>query len=66
MQSYEARLQAVIVAAVALSPRFPLLLPFVRFAFLDQHHYSLSNAFTCCTKLMVCSVCEFKDCNNCV
>lgn len=47
-------LKSVIVAAVALAPRFPL--PFVRFAFLNQRHSSSSNAFTCRTKLMVCSV----------
>lgn len=56
-------LKSVIVAAVALSPRLslpfvrlPLLLPFVRLAFLDQRHSSSSNAFTCRTKFMVCSV----------
>lgn len=49
-------LKSVIVAAVALAPCFPLLLPFVRFAFLNQRHSSSSNAFTCRTKFMVCSV----------
>ena len=56
-------LKSVIVAAVALSPRlslpfvrFAFLLPFVRLAFLDQRHSSSSNAFTCRTKFMVCSV----------
>ena len=49
-------LQAIIMAAVALSPRLSLLLPFVCLAFLDQRHSSSSNAFTCRTKFMVCSV----------
>ena len=44
------------MAAIALSPCLTLLLPFVRLAFLDQRHRSLSNAFTCRTKFMVCSV----------
>ncbi len=28
--------------------------------------YSSRSAFTCRTKLVVCSLCEFKACNNCV
>lgn len=49
-------LQAIVMAAIALSPCLTLLLPFVRLAFLDQRHSSSSNAFTCPTKFMVCSV----------
>jgi hypothetical protein len=44
------------MAAIALSPCLTLLRPFVRLAFLDQRHSSSSNAFTCRTKFMVCSV----------
>ena len=61
------------MAAVSLSPRlplpfvrFPLLLPFARLTFLNQRYRSLSNAFTCCTKLAVCLLCVFKDSSNCV
>lgn len=46
--------------SVALPPRGPLQLPFAFFALLDQRHHSFSNAFTCCTKSSVCSVCAFK------
>ena len=43
----------------------PLLL-FGKLTLPGNFRYSSRSAFTCRTKLVVCSLCEFKDCNNCV